>query len=93
MHDLIFAVAFIAMVATPAMVAAIGGRKEYNPDPESPSMRRANALKIRPVAPIVRPVSIQKAAPVHHSIFPSAHAVFTDGPTLPLHNSRGMANR
>ncbi len=31
MHDLIFAVAFVAMVTTPAMVAAIGGRKEYNP--------------------------------------------------------------
>ncbi len=55
MHDLIFAFAFIAMVATPAMVAAIGGRKEYNPDPET-----------HPVLPI----RSDRSPPPHRSALP-----------------------
>jgi hypothetical protein len=90
MHDMIFAVAFVAMVATPAMVAAIGGRKEYNPGPESPTIRPAAAMTVRPPAPpapVVHPRSKQKLAPVEHRL------VTSDGPTLPMHNARGMANR
>ena len=90
MHDMIFAVAFVAMVATPAMVAAIGGRKEYNPSPESPTFRHTAAMTVRPPAPpapIVHPRSKQKLAPVEHRL------VTSDGPTLPMHNARGMANR
>lgn len=87
MHDLIFAVAFVAMVATPAMVAAIGGRKEYNPSPEAPSLHPPAALKVRPPAPPVRPRSMERVAPAN------GHFVTSDGPTLPMHNARGMANR
>ncbi|HEX4311251.1 MAG TPA: hypothetical protein VHZ25_14555 [Acidobacteriaceae bacterium] len=87
MHDLIFAVAFVAMVATPAMVAAIGGRKEYNPGPELPALRPGTAMTVRPPAPPVHPRSKQKAAPVEHRL------VTSDGPTLPMHNARGMAGR
>jgi hypothetical protein len=88
MHDLIFAVAFIAMVATPAMVATIGGRKEYNPGPDAPPLRPpVNAIKTRPVASAVRPVSLQKPAPEHHAV-----VAYSDS-TLPMHNARGMANR
>jgi hypothetical protein len=88
MHDLIFAVAFIAMVASPAMVAAIGGRKEYNPGPEATSEHPAASMTVRPPAPPVRPRSMQKVvAPVQHRFATS------DGPTLPMRNARGMANR
>jgi len=89
MHDLIFAVAFIAMVATPAMVAAIGGRKEYNPNPEVPALQPPASLTVRPPAPLVRPRSMQKVAvPVQQHRF-----VTSDGPTLPMRNIRGMSNR
>jgi hypothetical protein len=90
MHDLIFAVAFIAMVASPAMVAAIGGRKEeFNPGPEAGSLDPAVSMTVRPPAPPVRPRSMQKAvvAPVQHRFATS------DGPTLPMRNIRGMSNR
>jgi acetaldehyde dehydrogenase (acetylating) len=89
MHDLIFAVAFVAMVATPAMVAAIGGRKEYNPGPEAPSLplRPTTAIKVNPVTPVARPRAMRKIVPADHPL------VTCDGPTLPMHNARGMANR
>lgn len=87
MHDLIFAVAFVAMVATPAMVAAIGGRKEYNPDPESPALPHTPVVRIRPAEPPTHPRSSRKLVP------PGRRFVTSDGPTLPLHNARGMANR
>ncbi len=87
MHDLIYAVAFIAMVATPAMVAAIGGRKEYNPGPEAPSLHPPTALKARHAAPAIRSRAIKKIASADHPL------VVHDGPTLPMHNARGMANR
>jgi hypothetical protein len=88
MHDLIFAVAFIAMVASPAMVAAIGGRKEYNPSPEAASLDPAVSMTVRPPAPPVRPRSMEKVVvPVQHRFATS------DGPTLPMRNIRGMSNR
>ncbi|MFY9747290.1 MAG: hypothetical protein WA891_11480 [Acidobacteriaceae bacterium] len=89
MHDLIFAVAFVAMVATPAMVAAIGGRKEYNPGPEAPTLplRPKTAIKVHPVAPAARPRATRKIVPANHPL------VMCDGPTLPMRNARGMANR
>ena len=90
MHDLIFAVAFVAMVASPAMVAAIGGRKEYNPDPDQEPIQPNKAIagiSVRPLHPAVRPRAIPKTAPV------TRRFVLMDGPTLPLHNARGMAGR
>lgn len=93
MHDLIFAVAFIAMVASPAMVAAIGGRKEYDPGPVVPRMRPAppvRSLNVRHATLAVRPRStaaVRRTPPAHRRL------VFVDGPTLPLHNARGMAGR
>jgi hypothetical protein len=87
MHDLIFAVAFVAMVASPAMVAAIGGRKEYNPSPDAPALHPPATLKVRPPAPSVRPRSMERVVPAGRNL------VTSDGPTLPMHNARGMANR
>ncbi|HEY1497979.1 MAG TPA: hypothetical protein VGF88_00240 [Acidobacteriaceae bacterium] len=87
MPDLIIAVAFVAMVATPAMVAAIGSRKEYNPGPESRALGHGTVMTVRPIAPLVHPKSKEKAAPAEHRL------VTSDGPTLPMHNARGMANR
>jgi hypothetical protein len=87
MHDLIFAVAFIAMVASPAMVAAIGGRKEYNPNPEAPSLSPPASMTVRPPAPPVRPRSMERAARVQPRFTTS------DGPTLPMRSARGMSNR
>jgi hypothetical protein len=87
MHDLIFAIAFVAMVATPAMVAVIGSRKEYNPGPEAPSVHPTTAIKIRPAGPAVRPPSVRKIVSPGHSI------ATQDGLTLPMHHARGMAGR
>jgi hypothetical protein len=88
MHDLIFAVAFVAMVATPAMVAAIGGRKEYDSGSQASSFGTSPPMNIRPAGPPVRPRSIQKI------VVTADHRLITaDGPTLPMHNARGMANR
>lgn len=89
MSDLIFAAAFIAMVATPAMVATFGGRKEYNP-PSDPVARPEaddwNPIRPprRPSAGIIHPQSLHKAAP---------GVIVSDPSTLPILNGRGMANR
>jgi len=85
MHDLIFALAFIAMVATPAMVAVVGGRKEYNPGPEAPYPRSVRDKKAQPAAPLVRTTA--------HRAVPAGPALTSDALTLPMHNARGMANR
>ena len=64
------------------------GRKEYNPGPEATSEHPAASMTVRPPAPPVRPRSMQKVvAPVQHRFATS------DGPTLPMRNARGMANR
>ncbi len=86
MHDLIFVFAFIAMVATPAMVAAIGGRKEYNPDPET-----------HPVLPVRsdKPFQFRRALPpaLPKSLTARKPSVTTEIRTLPVHHARGLANR
>ena len=93
MHDLIYAVAFIAMVATPAMVAALGGRKESEPGPEVQAPRRAAttgtsvSLKVRPASPPSRARTANRIAVAGHSL------VLHDGPTLPVHHARGLSNR
>jgi hypothetical protein len=90
MHDLIFAVAFVAMVATPAMVAAIGGRKDFDPGPAAPALRSrttVTGMNVRPFTPTVRPRSAGRV------VREQRRFVILDGPTLPMHNARGMANR
>lgn len=95
MHDLIYAVAFVAMIASPAMVAALGGRKEYNPGPDAPSLPPVTSVKLSPAPPVVR----QRATPppinrrAIRKVVAEHHLVPHDGPTLPMHNARGMANR
>ncbi|HEX4038385.1 MAG TPA: hypothetical protein VHX37_10030 [Acidobacteriaceae bacterium] len=87
MTDLIFAVAFVAMVATPAMVATFGGRKEYNPGPDSdPEPEDLHPIRPpkRPSARIVRPHSMHKDA---------ERMLISDEATLPIANGRGMSNR
>jgi len=90
MPDLIFAVAFIAMVAAPAMVATLGGRKEYNPgpdpDPEIETYPNVRSPK-RPSVRVIHPFSAQKSAS------PDSGLIISDEATLPIHNGRGMANR
>jgi hypothetical protein len=98
MHDLIYAVAFVAMVATPAMVAAFGGRKESDPGPEVRAPRRLRSsvggpsvpsltVKVRPVPQTDRARAMQRMALAGHSL------VLHDGPTLPVHHARGLSNR
>lgn len=92
MSDLIFAVAFIAMVAAPAMVATLGGRKEYNPDPSAESEEEADLFTgprppKRPSERVIRPYSAQKSA-LH-----DRGTIISDDVTLPMHNGRGMSNR
>lgn len=84
MHDWLFAFAFIAMVASPAMVAAIGGRKEYNPEPH-PGLPVHSDLpfEIHRSLPPARPRASAKKKPV----------VNTGVGTLPVHHARGLANR
>lgn len=87
MHDMIFAVAFIAMVATPAMVAVIGGRKEYNPGSEA--LPAAPARFAKPVAPrqATPPVNVPKP------FIPKRPLTAIDPGTLPVHRPRGLGNR
>ncbi len=84
MHDWLFAFAFIAMVATPAMVAAIGGRKEYTPEPD-------------PRLPIHSDLSfeIRRTLPpaVTQSFKVKMPSISTGVGTLPVHHARGLANR
>jgi hypothetical protein len=90
MHDLIFAVAFVAMVATPAMVAAIGGRKEFDPGPAAPPIRTRTAVppvRVQPFTSKVHPRTPQRLVTERRP------CVITDGPTLPMRNARGMSNR
>ena len=96
MHDLIYAAAFIAMVATPAMVAALGGRKESEePGPEVRAPQRAATagkapsvpVRVRPASPSNRTRAVNRVAVAGHSL------VLHDGPTLPVHHARGLSNR
>lgn len=94
MHDWLFAFAFIAMVATPAMVAAIGGRKEYNPDPEThPVLPVRNDTLFpshRTLPPALPRALTVKTGPHKASPKPS---IATEIRTLPIHHARGLANR
>lgn len=86
MHDLIFAFAFVAMVAAPAMVAAIGGRKEYNPDPEThPVLPVRNDMLFESRRTL--PPALPKTSTVRKS------SLTTEIHTLPIHHARGLANR
>ena len=90
MHSWVFAFAFIAMVASPAMVAAIGGRKEYTPDPET-----------HPVLPVHRDTPFE----FHRDLPPAPQKtsspqkpsgkvrIATEIHTLPVHHPRGLSNR
>ncbi|MGB7170236.1 MAG: hypothetical protein WBD32_14610 [Acidobacteriaceae bacterium] len=86
MHDWLFIFAFIAMVATPAMVAAIGGRKEYNPEPETHPV-----LPVRRDKPFEFDRSLPPALPKTFSA--NKPRVTTEIRTLPVHHARGLANR
>ncbi|HEX3662974.1 MAG TPA: hypothetical protein VHU89_16175 [Acidobacteriaceae bacterium] len=90
MHDLIFAFAFIAMVAAPAMVAAIGGRKEYTPDPETHPVLPVHSDKpfeSRRTLPPALPKALTAKKPARKP------DVTTEIRTLPIHHARGLANR
>lgn len=89
MHDWVFAFAFIAMVATPAMVAVIGGRKEYTPDPETHPVLPVHSdppFDFRRSLPPARKNSALKKPAAKISIT-------TEVNTLPVHHPRGLSNR
>lgn len=87
MHDIILGVAFIAMVAAPAMVATLSGKKEYDPDPQPEPVARPVAAKVQRTGEIIRPRSVQREERT-----PRVAPTF-DAPTLPMYRSRGMNNR
>lgn len=105
MHELILGIAFIAMVATPAMVATLGGKKESQPEPEEEPVRRQRVQRSagKPAAKAAAAPAV-KAEPAEptgqlirpHSMYfaarmsPAAAAFAT--PTLPVHG-RGMVGR
>lgn len=86
MHDLIYAVAFLAMVASPAMVAAFGGRKESEPGPEVRSPRRP-ASRVQSAGIAKRRGAMRRIA------LAGPPVALHDGPTLPVHHARGLSNR
>ncbi len=88
MHDILLGFAFIAMVATPAMVATMSGKKEYDPHPQPESSQRTAAPKPQRTAEIIRPRSAQQRA---SRISPETDSF--EVPTLPMYKSRGMTNR
>lgn len=90
MHDLFMGLAFIAMVAAPAMVATMGGRKEMQPDPEPAGAagRTAQApSRAKPQGQVIRPHSMHYAALEGRRPVEEFEAT-----TLPL-RARGMAGR
>jgi hypothetical protein len=92
MTDLIFAVAFVAMVATPAMVATLGGRKEYNPGPGKDADPDTEPETLHPIPPKRPSMRAVRPHATHRSVADSGIMVADDF-TLPMHNGRGMANR
>lgn len=87
MHDLILGIAFIAMVVTPAMVATMSGKKEYEPDSELQPEPSVHPQKPRAAAQIIHPASTRYIAPTERAV-----NTF-QAPTLPMRHARGMANR
>lgn len=91
MHDIILGVAFIAMIAAPAMVATLSGKKEYDPetDPETELQPapRAAVRRNTIAGEIIRPTYAQKILRDEQ-----ASGTFQVA-TLPMYKSRGMANR
>ena len=105
MHELFLGIAFIAMVATPAMVATLGGKKESQPEPEEAPVRqqRVRQASAKPAvkAAAAQPAAQREAAePTGHVIRPHSMlytrmkptAASFGTPTLPLHG-RGMVGR
>lgn len=86
-HDLFIAVAFIAMVAAPAMVATLGGKKEYQPDPEPEQASRLPVASPEPSGKVIRPQSAHFIPPRHVAAGRPASPA-----TLPM-RARGMMNR
>ena len=86
LHDVFIAVAFIAMVMAPAMVATLGGKKEYEPAPE-PETGSPFRVAV-PAEKFIRPHSTQFIVPPELAAGKAA----PPPPTLPI-RARGMMNR
>jgi hypothetical protein len=86
LHDLLIAIGFIAMVAAPAMVATLGGKKEYQPEPEPETTPRLRVVPA-PTARVIHPHSTEFVAP--RSV---AAGRPVPAPTLPI-RARGMMDR
>lgn len=78
MHDILLAIAFLAMFFTPAMVATLSGKKEYEPEPDQDEP----AWRVAPrKTQVIHPHSLRYAEPPAES---SAEA-----PTLPTRIKSG----
>jgi hypothetical protein len=73
MHDFILALSFVAMVITPAVVAAISGK-------EKKGAKATATAKIAAARPVLVPQQSRKV-------------VAWEAPTLPLHQTLGLAGR
>lgn len=87
LHDLFIGIAFIAMVGAPAMVATLGGKKEYEPEPEPQAIPRLRNAKQAEPGKVIHPHSADFAPSKE-----TAAGVFAPPPTLPV-RARGMMNR
>jgi hypothetical protein len=87
MHNVMLALAFLAMLISPAMVAAFSGKKNYEPEADgeevAPTQREARK------AEVIRPASVLTA----QNMAARKPTTLFDAPTLPLHRTLGMANR
>jgi hypothetical protein len=87
MHNLMLAFAFIAMLISPAMVAAFSGKKNYEPEADSEEI--APAPREARKAEVIRPASVLTA----QNLAARKQTTLFEAPTLPMHGTLGMANR
>ena len=104
MLQLILAGSFVAMILTPALVAAASGKKEFDPEPatETAPVRKAASRSVEPVSDsaalnvsaIETPARLaarkRNPRPVNRN---ASKTVFAEAQTLPLHRTLGLAGR
>jgi hypothetical protein len=83
MHDLILALSFLTMLVTPAIVAALSGKREFVPGAEGEI-----------AAPAISTVTMTTSSDRRtRTVAARAVTVSYNVPTLPLHRTLGLANR
>jgi hypothetical protein len=94
MLQLILALLFIAMIVTPALVAAVSGKKEFEPEADENSRGNLAARRAtQAAAPSETLRATQPARRERKAETATTRTQAFEAATLPMHGTLGMAGR